>query len=92
VSPELLTAVALLVTAILGGGGIAALRRRPSGDASVAAGLRQGEAGLLDLSRALDREAEAREALEERMDTLERSVLLCPVVSCPVRDELRGRP
>ncbi len=80
-SPELITAIALLVTALLGGGGIAVLRKRP--EQSVDASLGVGATSLREIAGALDREA-------DRADALERRILLCPQhPTCPVREQLR---
>lgn len=84
-SPELITAIGVVLAAVLGPAGVSALRRRADADGPVPSPATE----VRDAAPALAALAASLTAAETRADELEGSVWRCPVQRCPVRDHLR---
>lgn len=88
---DTLLGVAAIATALLGGGGVAAYRRRPTSEpASPATEVRAATPAIVELADALAEATDAIDAVNARVTALEGSVWRCPMHACPVRDQLRG--
>lgn len=91
-SPELITAIGVVLAAVLGPAGVSALRRRSDAAGatpSPATEVRDATPALFELSDALAEAGEEIRAVKARVAALEGSVWRCPKPACPVRDQLR---